>query len=231
MSDAVNWHSRIASDWDEKYRTSPAFRERYRIWKEMIDQYSKPEGRVLDVGCGSGVLSFLAGAKNGKVIGLDGSEEMLVLCRCKKEEMGCDNVRFLHAGLAGFDFEQLGMFDLILCSSVLEYLEDFWGTLKSMQNVLLPGGVLIFSVPNAASLYRRFEKTVYALTGWPHYFAHVRHVLKQAELCEAVQARGLEVLQAHYYAATPLFSPLCRILGKPAWADNLFLLVCRQPFS
>ena len=226
FNDAVEWHSRMAADFDLRYRTRDAFRERYLVWGRLIESYSRREGRVLDVGCGSGVLSFLAGKQNGEVVGIDGSREMLDLCHGEKERRGITNVAFIQLELEGLDFEPLGTFDLILCSSVLEYLEDLWGTLRKLRGALAPGGVLIFSVPNRDSLYRLLERWSFALTGRPGYYAHVRHLLRSDDASATLQEQGMDVLQTAYYAATPILSRVCRMLGKPRWADNLFVVAC-----
>lgn len=78
---AIDWHTDIDRNFDQKYTTSKNFRERYFIWTDIIDKYSNDKFLVLDIGCGSGVFSFYSAEKNKEVIGIDASKEMLRICR------------------------------------------------------------------------------------------------------------------------------------------------------
>jgi 2-polyprenyl-3-methyl-5-hydroxy-6-metoxy-1,4-benzoquinol methylase len=73
---AIEWHTQIARNFDQKYSTSRNFTERYAIWTNVIDKYSNLSLSVLDIGCGSGVFTFYSAEKNNKVIGIDASKEM-----------------------------------------------------------------------------------------------------------------------------------------------------------
>src|SRR5258708_3541387 len=56
-SDAVEFHSEIASDFHASYRSDANRRERVRIWNAWLDRYAKDATVAYDVGCGSGVLA------------------------------------------------------------------------------------------------------------------------------------------------------------------------------
>ena len=205
-----------------------AFRERLILWRDLIRRYSLPEGSALDLGCGSGVFSFLAAGSNREVIAVDGSPEMIELGQRRLGKEKTENLSFKCARLEQLEFSALGRFDLVLCSSVLEYLEDFWGTINWIKHALVPRGVLILSVPNQRSIYRQLERMVFRTTGRPRYYAHVKQRWKAEELLAALERQGMDVLETIYYAPTPFFSPICRLLGKPLWSDNLFVMVCRR---
>ncbi|HED36915.1 MAG TPA: class I SAM-dependent methyltransferase, partial [Ignavibacteria bacterium] len=69
IKDAVDWHTKIASEFDEKYSNSKYFKERFIIWKRFIDKYSNHNYSVLDLGCGSGTFTFYLAEINRAVIG------------------------------------------------------------------------------------------------------------------------------------------------------------------
>lgn len=228
MSNSIDWHSKIAEQFDARYRKNSAFQERYLVWKTFIDCYSHPENRVLDVGCGSGQLALLAAEHNREVIAIDGSLEMLEICHQKRVKYDVKNVQFIQVKLETSDLTILGGFELIICSSILEYLDNFSETLLTLSNCLTAHGVFIFSIPNGASFYRKLERFLFKLTGFPRYYAHVRHVLNLAEANTKVNHINMQISKNAYYAPTPFFSPLARYLKHPEWADNLLLVVCQR---
>ncbi len=75
--DAVAYFSENARQFDSLYQTSPAFAQRLTLWRALIDRYSSQATLTLDVGCGSGVMTFLAARNGGRVIGVDGAADMI----------------------------------------------------------------------------------------------------------------------------------------------------------
>ena len=223
---AVALHSRIAADFHAKYQSSSSFRERFALWRTSIFELVDASGEVLDAGCGSGVLSLLACEHAHSVFAFDGSAEMIALAKGSAERQAMSNVKFCVAMLCDPSIIATRSFDLILCSSVLEYVEDYWRAFDWLAGALKPGGTILFSMPNGASLYRRAERLAFRLTGRPAYYAHVRNVPTLGEVRAGLARRGFEVRSCQYYAAAPLLSPLARAIGRADLADNLFVIAC-----
>ena len=224
--DAVSWHSENAADFDSKYVSSAAFRERQAVWTELINTFVHSEASLLDAGCGSGVFSVIAARRARTVLGIDPSPEMIALAEAKKRQAGLSNLEFEVAALEDANVLGNRLFDVILCSSVLEYVDDYWRSFDVLAAHLSPNGVVIFSLPNGASLYRRAEKLLFQLTGWPRYYAHVRHVPTLAAVREGLSARSFGLLDTRFYAGVPVLSHIARPLGYPEISDNLFVIVC-----
>jgi 2-polyprenyl-3-methyl-5-hydroxy-6-metoxy-1,4-benzoquinol methylase len=221
-SGAIDWHSQIAAKFDDGYSTSRLFRERLAIWKDLIARYSKPESRVLDAGCGAGTMSFVAAGKAKDVVAFDGSAQMIEICRRKQAEWGTPNVVFEQATLAEVGRFGRATFDLVLCSSVLEYVDDLWGSIDQLANMLAPGGVLLLSMPNGSNPYRWFERLIYGLTGKPRYYAHVRHVPTAGAMVRGFGEHGMEVVESRHYAN--LFGRS----GANGMTGLLFVMACRR---
>lgn len=227
MTDAVDLHSRIAAAFDARYATSPMFKERLAVWQEMILAAEGNDGDVLDAGCGSGVFSIAAAQRARSILAFDGSEKMI--------EIAIANARRADARI-DFRCARLGdpgliagrRFDLILCSSVLEYVDDWWTSFDWLASALAPRGTLIFSMPNGASLYRMFEAASYRLTGRPAYFAHVRNVPRVEDVLDGLGKRGFAARTVRYYGAPPLVAPLVRAAGLRRRADSLFAISCQR---
>jgi len=88
-------------------------------------------------------------------------------------------------------------FDGIMCSSVLEYVDDPAVTLKEFRRVLCPGGWLAISVPNRVSLLRRGLEAAHRFTGffgkpWPEYIQFSIHRFTVAEFEDLLRSSGFE---------------------------------------
>ena len=228
MTDAVDWHSRIATDFDAKYSHSPSFQERFQRWSELLLLYVNAESDVLDAGCGSGVFSEIAARTARSVLGFDASAEMIAIANARKARANLSNTTFAVAPLG--DKTVLGgrAFDIILCSSVLEYVDDYWASFDWLAAALKPDGVILFSMPNGASLYRKAERLAHAITGRPAYYAYVRNTPHVGEVEAGLSRRGFRIASLQYYAPAPLLSPIARSVGRPDLADNLFLIACER---
>ena len=229
MKDAADWHSAIADRFDSRYRDSAIFRERLDVWSELIKRYANPDGDTLDAGCGSGVLSFVAASCSRKVLAFDASPEMVRLARTKLEEPDAPgNVTFKDLRMEQLDSMAGQTFSLIISSSVLEYLEDFWGAMNGLADRLESGGKLVFSVPNMASYYRQLEAVVHKATGRPRYMAFVHSQPTDAEIRSGLAERGLQVIESRHFAPAPVLSKIARPLGFARRSDNLTVYVCSR---
>lgn len=226
--DAVDWHSSIATDFDERYAKSPSFRERFAIWSGLIKTYGGASIDALDAGCGSGILSVQAAKRCRSVVAFDASAPMLSLTRDKLQRSGQTNVTVLEASLPDLQFLGDRRFQLVMSSSVLEYMDDMWLTLDALAQRVEPGGVLLVSFPNGTSLYRKCEALSYRVTGRPKYFAHVKHVPAARTMIKGLEARGFAVEKCLYYAPAPLLSTLARRFGLEGYSDNLYVVAARR---
>jgi 2-polyprenyl-3-methyl-5-hydroxy-6-metoxy-1,4-benzoquinol methylase len=225
MTDAVVLHSRIAEQFDAKYASSPMFKERLAVWRAIIGA-SGSSGDVLDAGCGSGVLSIVAAESACRVVAFDASAEMIELARRNVQTAGVDNVEFLIARVGDEGPLAQQTFDLVVCSSVLEYIEDYWRAFDWLAARLKPRGRIVFSMPNGASIYRHAEAAAYRLTGRPAYYGCVKSVPQAKEVLKGVRDRGFAVKQIQFYGAAPLLSTCARLVGARKYADTLFVVVC-----
>jgi ubiquinone/menaquinone biosynthesis C-methylase UbiE len=103
--------------------------------------------RILDAGCGSGLLSAALRAKGAVVTGFDSSAAMVDLARQRLGESAELYVSDLAAPLPFADAK----FDDVIASLVLHYLEDWVGPLAELRRVLKSGGRLIVSVNHPAA--------------------------------------------------------------------------------
>lgn len=105
-----------------------------------------PGMRVLDVGCGVGDVSLLAGelvGSSGLVLGVDRSAEAIDVAERRAMVSGqCYWVRFAATELDAFSAEE--KFDAVIGRLVLQYLPDPAATLRRLCGHLRPGGIVAF---------------------------------------------------------------------------------------
>ena len=108
----------------------------------------QPGKRVLDIACGTGLVTFRAAdaiGPNGEVIGTDISEAMVDACRAAAAERGIANATFER-----MEAEQMSLpdasFDVVLCALGMMYVTDFAGSIREMFRVTKPGGRAISAV-------------------------------------------------------------------------------------
>ncbi|MDB2398535.1 class I SAM-dependent methyltransferase [Planktomarina sp.] len=144
--DAVEFHNEIAATWSERY-SSGIFNQRLKVWELLISNYVKSTDIWLDAGCGSGTLTKLMAERCVEVKAFDASKNMIKNFKdslCKEQQ----NIIICHGDLSDLAFLEQQKCNGIICSSVLEYIQNVEGVLYSLNQHLENHGKLIISVPN-----------------------------------------------------------------------------------
>ncbi len=107
----------------------------------------EPRENVVDVGSGGGFDCFVAAsavAPEGKVIGIDMTEEMLAKSRKTRQEMGVENLEFREGIIEELPVET-GWADVVISNGVINLCADKKRVLEEINRVLKPGGHLQFA--------------------------------------------------------------------------------------
>jgi SAM-dependent methyltransferase len=118
----------------------------HALMLDMIDL--RPGDRVLDVACGTGLVSFRAAeavGAQGAVVGTDISERMVETVRRIAAERAVGNIVFERADAEELPFAD-GAFDAALCALGLMYVPDPVRALSEMRRLLRPGGTAAAAV-------------------------------------------------------------------------------------
>jgi 2-polyprenyl-3-methyl-5-hydroxy-6-metoxy-1,4-benzoquinol methylase len=199
------------------------FRERMAVWTEAIRAHTPPSAVVADIGCGSGVITSIAARFAAKVVALDASPEMAALARKSLAEAGAHNVDVIESRIEGMAEVLPTGIDVIVCSSVIEYLADPDRFLADCRFLLRPGGILMLSGPNPRSAYRMIERAAFAAFGRPEYLHFVNRGLLDVGLDERLKRNGFDVLRVEHFGAVPMASSPLRRLGCARWIDTMTL--------
>jgi len=121
-----------------------ADRKRVDFIVDTLKSSLSPSARILDVGCGNGVISRHLGREGFQVLGIDVSEKTIEIARAATSQ---PNVLFLQKSA-----EELvasgEQYNAVICSEVLEHLTNPDALLKVLYKILEEGGKLIVTVPN-----------------------------------------------------------------------------------
>jgi trans-aconitate methyltransferase len=116
----------------ELYDNKHAFVSQYgESVLELLDV--KSGERILDLGCGTGDLAKQIQEHGAEVIGIDASPEMIAKAKVKYPELD-----FSVANATSFHFDEA--FDAVFTNAVLHWIHDADGVIKSVYDVLKPGG-------------------------------------------------------------------------------------------
>ncbi len=208
-----------------QYDTDPAFRERFDVWSRKINELAPGAKSVVDVGCGPGMFALHYARKGLRVVGIDASAGMVRYCEEQRVKEGIAHASFMEdrlPRLAGYQGEPA---DLVLCSSVLEYVGEIEESLVRLRSLTKPDGLLLVSLPNARSPYRALEVLGYRLLGRPRYIRYVLHRLSAKALSSLAASVGLETVSCVHYAHGDPLSAVLRAVGVPVrFTGNLLLM-------
>ena len=227
----VTFYDRLASDYDRDYeRLSPAgFALRTRR-RKVLELFDRAGGRVLDVGCGPGVLVAALLDRECEVWGVDPSDNMLAIAR---DRFGADpRVHLLQGQATHLQFAD-GVFDAVLCLGVMDSIPDGACAIAEMTRVLKPGGTLIVTVANLVSPYAWWKNYVYYPgIRWSHRLrawigdptmtpdrirsCPLRRLYSRAGARRLLESSGLQVTVVVPYFFNLFLSPLDELLPRTA---------------
>lgn len=151
----------------------------YEQWRDLIVSELRKagiqDGLILDLGCGTGTLTRMMASAGYDMIGVDGSQEMLMEAREKTEETDilylCQDMR---------EFELYGTVQAVVSTcDTMNYLltpEDFIQTVRLVNNYLDPGGIFIFDLNTLYKFREVMGNTTIAESGedasfiWDNFF-------------------------------------------------------------
>lgn len=127
----------------------------YIFWKRLEITYTfileKGYRRVLDFGCGTGIISFLLAKKGIDVIAVD--TEFEALNKMRKKMVFPPTIQFFNSDLSDVTIENNSI-DAIIALDVLEHIDDLSVYMKLFSNMLKKGGSVIVSGPTENRFYK-----------------------------------------------------------------------------
>ena len=127
---------------------------------DWIRQHVELSGaKIVDIGCGGGILAESMAAANATVLGIDMAEAPLAVARLHKHESNVD-VEYRQSTAEELAEAEAGTFDIVTCLEMLEHVPDPAQVIQSCAALVKPGGHVFFSTIN-----RNPKSFVFAIVG------------------------------------------------------------------
>jgi len=138
----------LASRWWDKEGEFKPLHEINPLRANYIDGHASVAGKkLLDVGCGGGILTEAMAQRGADVTGIDLGEAPLNVAKLHALESGV-NVDYRRVAVEDLAEEMPGSFDIVTCLEMLEHVPDPSSVIRACAKLVKPGGHLFFSTIN-----------------------------------------------------------------------------------
>ena len=196
---------------------------------DYIRQRATLDGsRVLDVGCGGGILAESMAEKGAIVTGIDMAEKPLGVARLHQAESGTE-VEYLQSTAEDLAGKRSGQFDVVTCLEMLEHVPSPAAVIAACSSLVRPGGDVFFSTinRNPKSFLFAIVGAEYVLNLLPRGTHEYEKLIRPSELESWARHAGLDLqgsIGMHYNPITKEYS-----LGPNV--DVNYLMHFRRPES
>ncbi len=182
--------------------------------------------RVLDVGCGGGLLSEALAVEGARVVALDLAPELIKVARLHRLESRVE-VDYRLQPVETLAEEMPGEFDAVTCMEMLEHVPDPAAIVAACATLLRPGGRLFVSTLNRtpAAFALAILGAEYVAGLLPKGTHSYRDFIKPAELANWLRAAGLQVEDVSGIAYAP-WRNAARLTGR---TDVNYIACARKP--
>ncbi len=184
----------LAESWWDPQGPSKPLHDLNPVRLQYIERLSLREKQVLDVGCGGGILSEAMARAGARVLGIDLSQAVLDVAELHAIEA---NVPAAYRAISAEDLaqEQPAVFDLVTCMEMLEHVPDPSASVRSLAELVKPGGDVIVSTLNRNPL--AFAVAIVAAEYVARILPRGTHeylkFIRPSELARWARAAGLEM--------------------------------------
>ena len=194
---------------------------------DYIDQAAHLQGkRVLDVGCGGGILSESMAVRGAEVTGIDMGEMPLRVAELHTLESGVE-VEYRQIPVEVLAEERPADFDVVTCMEMLEHVPDPASVVSACARLVKPGGFVFFSTinRNLKSYLLAIIGAEYVLRMLPRGTHDYARFIRPSELAAWVRAAGLSTTHVTGMTYNPLTDAYRLAEGD---VDVNYLLACRR---
>ncbi len=224
----VNKFEQLASRWWDPNSEFKALHEINPLRLDFIDRRAGLHGkRVLDVGCGGGLLAEAMAGRGAEVVGIDMAKAPLEVARLHLLESGLQ-VDYRRTPAEALAEEMPGTFDVVTCMEMLEHVPDPASVIEACATLAKRGGQVFFSTIN-----RNPKSYLFAIIG-AEYLLHLlpkgthdyAKFIRPSELARWLRGAGLE--SREIIGLT--YNPLTRSYRlDPRDVDVNYMVATRRP--
>jgi 2-polyprenyl-6-hydroxyphenyl methylase/3-demethylubiquinone-9 3-methyltransferase len=182
--------------------------------------------RVVDIGCGGGILAEAIAKKGATVTGIDLSEKALKVADLHSLESGV-SVRYELTSAEDLAAREAGQYDVVTCMEMLEHVPDPSAIVKACATLVKPGGQVFFSTlnRNPKSYLFAIIGAEYVLRLLPRGTHDYAKFITPAELSQYSRNAGLQVDAVKGMT----YNPFTKIYSLNQDTDVNYLIACSKP--
>ena len=185
----------IASSWWDPESEFRPLHDINPLRLNYIDERASLHGKkVIDIGCGGGILSESMSRRGATVTGIDMGEAPLSVAKLHKLESGVE-VEYIHSTAEAMAEKNAGAYDIVTCLEMLEHVPDPASVIKSCYELVKPGGHVFFSTINRSPKSYAFAiiGAEYILKLLPKGTHDYRKLIRPSEMSSWARKAGLNV--------------------------------------
>jgi 2-polyprenyl-6-hydroxyphenyl methylase / 3-demethylubiquinone-9 3-methyltransferase len=191
----VNKFAELAHQWWDMQGVFKPLHQLNPLRLNYIDSRVNLAGkRVLDVGCGGGILSESMAQRGAQVTGIDMAEKSLQVAQLHALESGLQ-VEYRCVAVETLAKEQPQAFDIVTCMEMLEHVPDPASVVRACASLVKPGGHVFFSTlnRNAKAYLMAVVGAEYVLNLLPKGTHDYSKFIKPSELAAWMRQTELEL--------------------------------------
>jgi 2-polyprenyl-6-hydroxyphenyl methylase/3-demethylubiquinone-9 3-methyltransferase len=162
--------------------------------------------RVLDVGCGGGILADAMARKGAQVLGIDLAAKALRVAQLHALEAQTPNVEYREVSVEALAAQQPGSFDAVTCMEMLEHVPDPASVVRACGQLVKPGGWVFFSTinRNPKAFLFAIVGAEYLLNLLPRGTHEYLKFIRPSELAGYCRSAGLELAHTRGMEYNPI---------------------------
>lgn len=215
----------LASRWWDRNSEFKPLHEINPLRTNWIDERVGLAGKkVLDVGCGGGILAEAMAQRGAQVTGIDMGEAPLAVARLHQLESGV-SVEYQQSTAEEFAEQHAGTFDVVTCLEMLEHVPDPGSVIRACTRLLKPGGQVFFSTinRNPKSFLFAIVGAEYVLRMLPRGTHEFAKFIRPAELGGWIRDAGLDLQDITGLT----YNPLTRTYKLGSDVDVNYMVYCQ----
>lgn len=196
----------LASRWWDKNSEFKPLHDINPLRANWIDNIAPvAEKKVLDVGCGGGILSESLAQRGAEVTGIDMGEAPLGVARLHQLESGL-SINYQKSTAEDFAKKHENTFDIVTCLEMLEHVPDPSSVINACSKMVKPGGTVFFSTinRNPKAFLLAIVGAEYILRMLPRGTHEYSKFIKPSELANWSREANLQVNQMTGLLYNPL---------------------------
>ncbi len=220
--------SALASKWWDPNSEFRPLHEINPLRLNWIDERASLTGKkVLDVGCGGGILAESMAHRGAEVLGIDLADKSLKVAQLHKLETGADKVDYRCISAEDLAKQEQETFDVVTCLEMLEHVPSPADTVAACAKLCKPGGWLFFSTinRNPKSFLFAIVGAEYVLNLLPKGTHAYDKFIKPSELAKYSRQAGLDFSEI----IGLVYNPLTKVYRLAKDTDVNYMVACRKP--